>query len=302
MTESEYHLSRLLSETRSLGAAARLMVFQRVGAVAAAHPGEVPGLAAACAEYANHEMAWLATYRSRYGGRAQHASDAKQLDQRLDTLIGGLDTLLATAVRLTPPPARAGELAARLRERLLPDGAGALTKLPYVEQHAAVQVLLRHLDDHAEDRSALEELGHGALIAEIAEINEAYGAALHPPGQMEPGASLREANRVGMANLLSVVARVCGQFPRDDRAEDVDGRERYLDAYVRIREQDRRERLRRRRKGAEAPAEADEAALLVDEVGEALADAPEASDPGDGSSVTDEDCATDAEAQAESLA
>lgn len=210
---------RSLISVPSLSAAHRQMVLERM--LALPESTAVVGLQPALRQALAHEQHTLVLQsRARQvdpGDRRRHEAPARELDAQLDTTVGNLHAMLLSLPRVFPPPAAVGVHAQRVLDAIFPEGAGALLRLPYVEQHAALATALLRLRRQPELIEATEALGLEDPIGELEALNERYGAALVRESPQAPSAEqLKRADRQGWDNLAAVVARICGTYPTDE--------------------------------------------------------------------------------------
>lgn len=142
-----------------------------------------------------------------------HAARARELDPVLDrclSTLGGTLTGLARSLDLGSPLQVQAE---ELNDALFPSGVGAVTSLTYVNEHVAVNKILRTLHS-AEVAGTVEALGLPVQIARLKEVNDEYGAVLTKPEDLTPARMKAEDDAAWQA-YLSVVARIVGLFPTD---------------------------------------------------------------------------------------
>jgi hypothetical protein len=133
--------------------------------------------------------------------------EASELDTLADYGITGLSGYCEVQMRLYHGQERAAA-AARIRRALLPDGVGAVTRLPYAEQHQRVAALIERAlgPALAADMVLLPEMAE--LIARLRVINDDYGAAL----ARTDDAPTREELRAARAQLQELLAATVGMI------------------------------------------------------------------------------------------
>jgi hypothetical protein len=101
---------------------------------------------------------------------------------------------------------------------LFPKGLAAVTGLPYVEELAAVDAIVRKL--RGQHAPLVTELGLGRLVKRLAKLAGEYRAALEKePEKGLSYAEVRAARAAGQENLLVAVAMIVGKFPSSSAAD-----------------------------------------------------------------------------------
>jgi hypothetical protein len=136
---------------------------------------------------------------------SQFPPEASELDTLVDYGVGGFSGYCEVQMRLYHGQERAAA-AARIRQALLPDGVGAVTRLPYPEQHQRVTALIERAQAPAlaADMALLPEMAE--LIARLRVINDDCGAAL----ARTDDAPTREELRAARAQLQELLAATVG--------------------------------------------------------------------------------------------
>lgn len=156
----------------------------------------------------------LSYTRQRQGSGADPEMVA--LDNAADRLVTAIDSDLKHIAHSFRPGSPLKQLAADLRRVILPGGARFVTALPFAEQHAAlVRMVDRLTGPHAD---AALQLGLGPKVAELSDIAQEYGEALHTPSEatLMTYPRYRVIDQRGQRLLLGVIARIIGLYPDDE--------------------------------------------------------------------------------------
>jgi hypothetical protein len=181
-----------------------------------------------------------ATGRSRYGRRAG------VVDRRVDDVVVGIEGHLVARERVFGAHSQRGADAALVRSKLLPQGAGAITKLAFIPEHERINALLERA--RKEDISAIvqriTELPE--MLAELETQNTEYGATLGAYDSERPASDeLVAAQARGQEIMAEVTAMIVARYARQpERREE---REALLEPILRQQEDIRLARQRRRR-------------------------------------------------------
>jgi hypothetical protein len=179
-------------------------------------------------------------------GRSRYGRDATTLDKRVDDVIVGIDSHLIARERVYGERSERGADAALVREKLLPQGAGAITRLAFVPEHERVKALIARARaaDIAEVVARIPELPE--MLAELEALNTEYGTVLGAYDRDRPAPDdLLAAQARGQEILAEVTAMIVARYARlpERRAE----REALLEPILRQQEDIRLARQRRRR-------------------------------------------------------
>ncbi|WP_428265739.1 hypothetical protein [Haliangium sp.] len=161
-------------------------------------------LATRADEASAHDQEVLAMQARRRGQNGGvYGPEAAEIDNLVDRGLTGYHAYLDAQARLfvDQPQGEAGE---RLRDHLFPAGPGAITRLPYPQQHSEItRIIAAHEDDELQaDVAALPELP--AMLARLRELNDLYGQMLHDY-DIAPGVDeIRLADEAGQENLAEV--------------------------------------------------------------------------------------------------
>lgn len=173
--------------------------------------------------------------------------DARLIDQLVDRALTGLDGYLDSQERIYGEGSQRGDAASAIRQALFPEGPGAITKLPYGEQHERAGVLLARVadEDLAAHVSALPDLP--SMLAELGALNQEYGSVLKDYAQDVPTrVELRQANERGQAYLAETMILALAHFVTA-APEDHEGLDFVLEPVLRQNAMVRDARRRRRR-------------------------------------------------------
>jgi hypothetical protein len=180
------------------------------------------------------------THRSRYG------AEAPVIDRRVDSMTMGTEAHLEAQERVYGASSQRGIDAAFLRRKLFPQGAGAITRLPYVLQHERINTLIERARE-PEITAVVERIPElSAMLTELDTVNREYGTALGAYDRDRPTSEELLAAQVrGQELLAEVVAMVVARYALlpEQRAE----REALLEPILRQHEEIRLARQRRRR-------------------------------------------------------
>jgi hypothetical protein len=174
--------------------------------------------------------------------------EARELDQLVDAAIDGLDTYCESQMALYRGQERAAA-AARLRRALLPGGVGAITQLPYADQHKQIDALLARAQaaDVITDLAALPEMA--AALAHVRGLNQQYGERLRDTEEALTRQDVRARHDQCQELLCTLTCLIIGHFGAlPERHAD---RDRLLEPILRE-DEALRERRRRRRAAGEA--------------------------------------------------
>jgi hypothetical protein len=138
---------------------------------------------------------------------------AQRIDNLIDGILGAIRDTAVAQTRGTPAddPIH-GEVEAFVT-RLFPVSVHAVTSLPYVEELAAVDDILKLLK--GELAPAVKELGLGRLVKRLGDLAGQYRDALEsPPPSVLQWGHVRAARNEGHGLLLETVAIIVGEHPK----------------------------------------------------------------------------------------
>jgi hypothetical protein len=139
-----------------------------------------------------------------------YADDVSAIDNWVDQLLTSIRDQAQGYVKDVLRGTALYDHAEHFLAEAFPNGLQALTSLPYVEQVAAVEVLLGDLlGKLAADVSALNL---GALIQRLAELSAEYRAAVDKGRDDLTFAEVQTMRKRGQRNLLEIVAMIVGTY------------------------------------------------------------------------------------------
>lgn len=194
---------------------------------------------------AQMESDWLKQKTVNVGAR----SPASALDVQVDRALGGIGVSL-DRMALDFAGDNLGKLAAEVRDRVLPGGAGAITSLAYENELSQARVALQRLKEVAP--ADLSRLGLSAYVTRLDELLPQFEAALQQTSQRTvTWDELREARAQGQRALLSTIAMIVGRHPLFSD-QDVAQRNRWLAPIL-----EQSERVRQARASRRPPSDVD---------------------------------------------
>jgi hypothetical protein len=176
----------------------------------------------------------------------RYGREAVPLDRRVDSTTMGIEAHLQAQERVYGASSARGADAIFLGRELFPQGANAITQLPYVSQHGRIEALLARTREPAlaEVVARVPELQN--MLNELETANVLYGTELGAYDRARPAPEELLAGQVrGQELMAEVVALIVGRYALlpDQRAE----REALLEPILRQNEELRLARQRRRR-------------------------------------------------------
>jgi len=157
--------------------------------------------------------------------RGLYSPQATTMDSLVDRCLGGTGSYLDAQMRIFPGEPR-GEAAERIMQAIFPGGVASVTRLPYAEEHAHVNVLLDRLEspELADAVALLPELPE--LIARLRQRNDAYGDALRTAHEAPTRAEVRQARQRCQDLLAATTGLILGlcalrDADQDDRCEQL---------------------------------------------------------------------------------
>ena len=179
-------------------------------------------------------------------GRSRYGRHATALDRRVDDCVVGIEAHLVARERVYGADSERGGDAALVRQKLLPQGAGAITKLAFVPEHERVKALIE-LARSADLDPVVKRIPElDAMLTELETVNTEYGTMLGAYDRDRPAAyELLAAQARGHDIMAEVTAMIVARYARlpERRAE----REALLEPILRQQEDIRLARQRRRR-------------------------------------------------------
>lgn len=138
---------------------------------------------------------------------------AQKIDVLVDRTLGAIRDHVVAQTQGAGQDDPLHEQAESLLKRIFPVSVFAVTSLPYVEELAAVDDIVRLLK--GELAPAVKELGLGRLAKRLADLAGAYRDALDtPPPSLVAWGRVRAARAEGQGMLLEAVAIIVGKYHR----------------------------------------------------------------------------------------
>lgn len=194
-------------------------------------------------EKRTHELnrRWRTQGRSRTIG----GPDIGAIDGLTDQSLTSLRDMVVAYIRGALPGDVKAELAERVRKAIFPDGVSAITSLPYVEELAALELILDALRD--ELQVEVSALGLTHMVERLTTLFEMYQSALDAGGDHLWFRDVKAARERGHVFMLEAVSQVLGRFFREADPSHAEARAELLEPVL---EQDQamRDYLRSRRK------------------------------------------------------
>ncbi len=237
----------------------------------AARSLEFEGLVSLCGEALEHDQQ-TQDLEARWRVARSSKSDPRtaSVDNQIDRILGSMDRTLTEVPQLYGLTSEEATIAARIQTRLLPGGAGNVTRLAFVEEHEAVNRLLRlSTGELSED---VRRVGLEPAFQRLTTLNTEFGQLLSKRGAAAAVdfGTVKAARAEGQNYVLRCIAVALGRFNADDD-ESVQARQALLQPIVEQNEQIGAYLSRRRpvpdidpATGEEVPEEAaDDAATLT---------------------------------------
>lgn len=156
----------------------------------------------------------LATLRDEWKAQrssaAMHGRQAVEVDNQLDRAVSALHSVLDQYSRSLVDTV-ALDSARSLLEWCFPRGASAITNLPYVDQHAEVNILVEKLRA-PESVQIVENLGLELAVSTVESLNARYGVLVTRSRDVTPE-RLQEADLASREAAAAFAAAVVGAFP-----------------------------------------------------------------------------------------
>lgn len=170
---------------------------------------DIMALATRGADRAHALLGTILRAQNSHGG--QYPPEATGADNLVDHDVAGAEAYLLLQARVYQGEERA-TAAERLRAELLPHGIAAITKLPYTEQHAQVNIMLERADeeDLAADVAALPEMR--SLLDRVRAHNTSYGEILSNVVSRATSAERREAQQSCQELLVATMGLIIGHY------------------------------------------------------------------------------------------
>lgn len=172
-----------------------------------------------------------------------HAARAMTLDIEVDRAVSGLHGTLTSTVRALSPDDPAAVAAEHLLASVFVGGVAPITQLPFVDQHAAVDQLLKVLREDPDAVAAVALLTLQRWVDRIEALNAEYGEHVTQESPIR-GQDIRDADRAGWVAFCEVMVQVLGAVPGSEEADEV-LRGRLLGPVISQRDELRKLRARR---------------------------------------------------------
>lgn len=243
----------------------------------AAERGVQPVATHAARGVAHDKQTFELEHRRRGIGRGNYREEAKHIEPELDRCVAGFGGYLDTQVRVFSSSSERGRAAAALYKELFPKGAGYVTRLPFVQEHAEVSAML--------ERAARPEMAAliaavpdaAAMLEHIRVVNDRFGKSLETfelaPSSDELAASRQRGQQFVTETAILIMAHFITEAP-----DDTEGRAYLFEPILRHERLVRDARRRRRSQRADDTVELpdDDDIEIGDGSGDTAADAPAA--------------------------
>ena len=224
--------------------------------------------------------------------RALYADPLGEIDTIVDRLLAGIRGIVRGQAQGLPAHDPVAVMCEDFQAEVFPNGLNAIISLPYVEQVAAVEVILGKLQGELAD--AVRQLGLEAKRDQLIELNAEYQRLIHEGRREVRFADVREGRRRGQELLREIAATILAQFHDSTDPAQVDAREALLNPLI-VQLDETTARTRAIRRAAGAPEDGVDGIDEVDDVGD-VDEADLADDASESDDVADID---DVEAGAE---
>jgi hypothetical protein len=178
----------------------------------AAHAEGFTELVKHCDATIAHDLATREIER-RWASEPQDASGnpvAKRIDALVDRTLGAIRDHAVTQTQGAAADDPIHAEVASFVKQIFPLGVQAVTKLPYVDELAAVEDIVKLLKGKL--APAVKELGLGRLLKRLADLAVQYREALEtPPPSLIAWGQVRAARAEGQGLLLEAVAIIIGK-------------------------------------------------------------------------------------------
>ena len=159
---------------------------------------------------------------ARYAGQtseAQHAPEARSIDQQIDRTLTAMDRALLDNVRSFPATAPIHVASRAVRQALLPRGAAVITQLTFIAELGAVGTILRG----ASAPALVAQVDTAQVRPHIDQLTDLHTQFRQLVGKGQAGAigydTVRSARATGQRNLKKIIVWVLGKYLDDSDAE-----------------------------------------------------------------------------------
>ena len=192
-----------------------------------------------------HDTALLGKrMRVHAGFDGLYGADAVQVDNQIDHGVTGFDGYLESQERMYLGESR-GQAAAQLRRALLPEGPGAVIRLPYAQQHAEIDAMLARLEEPDLAQLMTDIPDVLPTVGRLRAINVRYGEVLNSYETQPSTDDLRAADAIGQELLAETLVLIQAHFIAN-APQDHEGRAYLLEPILRQNDAIRAARRRRR--------------------------------------------------------
>lgn len=143
-----------------------------------------------------------------------------------DNTLTGVREVAMGHIRGLPPGARLRTRVEEFLENIFPGGVGATTSLPYVDQVAAMEIIVAKLQ--GEHKDMVEELGLHNKVRYLAELTIAYRRLVDAGVQPVSFAEVRATRDRGHELELELIAIIMGTYHDSENPDHVRKREELL--------------------------------------------------------------------------
>jgi hypothetical protein len=203
-------------------------------------------------EKRTHELnqRWRKQGRTRTVG----GPDIGTVDGLTDQTLTSLRDMLTGNINGALPGDVKAAIAERVRAAIFPNKVAAVTSLPFVEELAALEVILDKLQD--ELQAEMSELSLTHMVVRLAKLFDMYQSALDEGAHQLWFRDVKGARVRGHLNMLEAVSQILGQFFAEEDPDHAQARAELLEPIF---EQDQayRDYLRARRTNSGADGEVD---------------------------------------------
>lgn len=221
------------------------------------------------------ESRWAAQTR-----RGLYPAELGPVDNLVDNILASIRDIAVAQAKGLEPGHELHDEVHRFIDALFPAGVAAITSLPYVDQAAAVEVLLEALQ--GELAPTVARLGLGLKVERLAELMVTYRRLVDHAQKPLRFATVRAARERGQEYLREIISIIAGTFFDADDPAHVAARDALL-APIRAHEKRVRAALRARRRGYRDELAEPESEAKLDEPDEAAepdqADEPDTGEP-----------------------
>jgi hypothetical protein len=189
------------------------------------------------------------------GGRNMYAGPVGTIDGPADRMLSGFHAMITGAAAGLPPQHPIMIMSEELIADTFPNGPGAITGLPYVDQVVAMENLVALL--RGEHAGRVAQLGLSMKVSQLEDITVEYRRLVDLGSTPNTAPDVRAANQRGHTLMLEIVAMILGTYVDSDNPEHTATREKLLAPLI---EQIELTRRARRSRGPGSPPAGDDPA------------------------------------------